>query len=79
MLAWVSVFSAVALMDIVYARYTHAVAQSQRAPASFFAVLIILTTGFATTSYVQDTMLLIPAAAGAFVGTWITVGRKRWN
>lgn len=76
MVRWIAVFVAMTLVDAVWALYTRAIAQSRRSAAATYAALIIVLGGFTTTSYVHDLTLLIPAAAGAFAGTWLTAGKK---
>lgn len=63
-------------LDVAWARYTASVALQKRTEASFMASFIILLTGTVTISYTTDMWMLIPAALGAFVGTYVTV-RKR--
>ena len=76
MFHWLTIFLIVAATDVVWAKYTAAIAQKRKFAASWSAVLIIVFGGFTMTSYVQDIWLLIPAGAGAFFGTWITVRKS---
>lgn len=76
MAPYLLVFFAIAGLDFVYAEYTKATAGRKPLPASLLAGLIILLSGFVTTSHVDNKWLLLPAAAGAFVGTWLSVRRK---
>lgn len=76
MLRWLTIFLVVAATDVVWAKYTAAIARKERRAASLHAVLIIVFGGFVTTSYVHDLWLLVPAGAGAFFGTWITVRKS---
>jgi len=68
-----AVFAMMCATDVVYARYTWHAAQRNPLRAGLFAVAIILCTGFVTTSYVANHWALIPAACGAFVGTFTAV------
>jgi hypothetical protein len=68
---WLIIFFAMTALDFVYARYTLAVARKAKLVASNYSILIILITGFSVIEYTKDPMLLIPAAAGAWVGTYL--------
>jgi hypothetical protein len=70
---WIGVFLAMAALDYVWAKYTHAVTDRYINRASTYATLIILCNGFVVIEYVKDYWLLIPTAAGAYVGTWIAI------
>jgi hypothetical protein len=76
MVSWLAIFLIVALTDIVWARYISCAAQGKRLGGSVYAVIITLMGGFTMTSYVHDLWLLVPAGAGAFVGTYLIIGRK---
>lgn len=70
---YVLVFFAMVLMDIVWAQYTAAVGVKALWWAPVWAVLIILFSGFVTSSYVANLWMLIPAGAGAYAGTWLSI------
>lgn len=70
------VFLAYVVLDFVFARYTRAVTDQQRVAASAWSMAIVFLTGYITVSYVSDWRMLFPAAAGAFVGTFIGVKKK---
>jgi uncharacterized membrane protein YfcA len=77
-MTWVSfplVFAAMTALDFVFAEYTRATADRHAIKASLWASTIIVLTGFVTTSYVENHWLMIPAAIGAFAGTWLSVRR----
>lgn len=76
-MTWLSVFVAMAVLDFFWADYTASIAGKKSHRASFMAVLIILFSGFVTTSYVADKWLLIPAGMGAYAGTWLSIWRGR--
>ena len=74
------VFVAMVATDIVWAQYTRAVADHNLRKAPVMAAAIISIGAFVTTSYVQDYWMILPAAAGAYVGTFLSVwweGRNR--
>lgn len=72
---WLLIFLLNATLDIIWARYTMAVQARQPAISGVWAALIIIVGGISVLSYVNDPILLIPASVGAFMGTWIAVGR----
>jgi hypothetical protein len=76
-LEWAAVFAAMFALDFFWARYTAAVTDKAAAKAAGWAAFIILVSGFVTTSYVHDHWLLIPAAFGAFAGTYAAIRFRR--
>ncbi len=79
------VYLVMTLTDIVWARYTAAIANDSAAWAGVWSVGIILFGSFVTIAYVNDAWALIPAACGAFTGTYLSVKVKvvgwklKWN
>ncbi len=73
---FVGVFLALAALDFVWAKYTFAMTARKSAAAGAYASGIILLSGAAAIGYTSDPMLLLPAMAGAFVGTWVAVYTK---
>lgn len=73
MLQWIVVYGALTILDFVWARYNLATADKRVWAASSYSVAIILLSGVSVISYSHDPWLLIPAAAGAFTGTFIAV------
>ena len=67
------VFLSTAVADVVWARYTLAVTAKATWQAATWSALIIVLGGFNVTQYVHDWRNIIPAAAGAFAGTWLAV------
>lgn len=80
-LQWVGVFLALFFLDFIWAEYTRAITDKRPHRAATTAVQIILLSGFATTSYVHNPILLIPAGLGAYAGTWASVklAQRRTN
>jgi hypothetical protein len=70
---WLLVFAALFLLDFVYARYNLATAERRVWASAHYAAIIILLGGFGVVSYSQDHVLLIPAACGAWCGTFSSV------
>lgn len=67
------VFLAVALMDYCWARYIRATAERRPLHAGGYAAGLLLVSALVVVSYVEDHALILPAVAGAFVGTYLSV------
>jgi hypothetical protein len=70
---WLFVFLSLVALDFVWAKYTQAITDKKPINAGLYAILILALGGFSIISYTTDHMLLIPACAGAFVGTYLAV------
>lgn len=70
------VFTVAVLLDIVWARYTRALTDMRRLEASAWSFMIIIGGGVQVVNYVHNRWLLIPAALGAAVGTYIGLHKK---
>lgn len=66
-------FSALFVLDIVWARYTSAVTDRRRAVASSYAAAIIALGAVGTISYIDDPRMIVPAMLGAFCGTFVGI------
>ncbi len=77
MLIWIAVFFAVLITDICWTLYLFSVHERKSLMASMWATFIYLFGAFAVTSYVQNKYLIIAAAIGSFVGTYITIEYKK--
>ena len=69
----VSVFGATVISDYVWARYMLGISSGDAIEAANFAVVVIVLGAFLVVSYVQDKRLVIPAAIGAWIGTYIAL------
>lgn len=69
----VAVFAATIVSDFVWAKYMASVARGDALSASSWAVGVIILGAFLVLSYVHDKRLVIPAATGAFIGTYLAV------
>lgn len=72
-LPYVIVFAAMFALDFVWAYYTRAIQRHAALPAALWAVGIIVLGGIGQIGYVNDPVLLIPAALGAFGGTFAAI------
>lgn len=67
------VFAAMALLDFVWARYTAAVTAKGAFKSAGYAATILFLNGSVVLGYASDPWMLLPAGAGAFVGTYFAV------
>lgn len=58
--------------DFIWSIYIKSLSTNKMFKAAIFAALAVLFEASAIIIYVQDYLSLIPAALGAFVGTYIT-------
>ena len=67
------VFALMFICDVIWAAYFRFINDKQAMPASICGVLIYLFGSLVTIKWMEDSRFLIPAMAGAFLGTYITV------
>lgn len=77
MLSFVSVFATMTAMDFAWAEYTKHIAGKAPVRGAVWSVVIILASGYVTRSYVDDAWALLPAALGAFTGTFLSIYRSK--
>lgn len=68
---YVVTFFAVFFTDIFYTYYLRAVQHEQAMAASLWATVVFVMACVAVINYTTNSWLLIPAGAGAFLGTWV--------
>jgi hypothetical protein len=68
-----SVVATMTLLDVVFACYVIETAAKAATAAGAYAAAIIVLSGYVTRAYVDDKRMLWPAAAGAFIGTYVAV------
>lgn len=71
------VFAGMVALDFLWARYIHAASDGSAVTAAATAGLIYALSAGVTVSYMGNHLLIAPAIAGAFVGTWLGVVRQR--
>jgi hypothetical protein len=71
------VFFATIAMDWVWAKYTIAISAKQALWAGWYSMWILGLGSIAVLSYTSNPWMLIPAVAGAYVGTVLAVCRAR--
>ena len=76
MLSWLLAFVGMVVLDITFAAWAKSVANNKPIKASAIAAVLYAVAAFVTISIVGDNWLIIPACAGAFVGTYIGT---RWT
>jgi len=70
MIAALVVFAAMFALDFVFAFYTKAIQRRAVFAASWWAVAVLACNGTVQIGYIAEHWLLIPAAVGAFGGTY---------
>lgn len=73
MLECILVFFALLIVDLLNAFYIKNIQKNKAMIAASTAVVLFLSASIAVIGYVDNHWLLIPAAAGAFAGTYIGV------
>lgn len=64
-------FFGMVALDFVWARYVIVLTKKHIAVGGGYAAAIMLLNGVVTLTYVSDPWMILPAAAGAFVGTYL--------
>ena len=77
MIDYVFTFFALFFTDIFYTYYLKSVQEERALRASCWAVLVFLVACFAVIEYTTNHMLLIPAAFGAFCGTFVGIKLRK--
>ena len=78
MTEYVITFLALFVTDIFYTQYLSSVNNKQALKASAWAAVVFIVASVAVINYTEDHWQLIPAALGAFTGTWAGIQwRKR--
>lgn len=71
------VFGSTVLCDVAWTKYMLAVADKRPTASGLWSAGIVLFGAFNIVTYVHNHWALIPAALGAFLGTWLTVRRAK--
>ena len=71
------VFLAVTVLNFLWAAYISHTSKGNVLHASLYAFAISLLSGIVTLTYASDHMMVIPAAFGAFVGTYLCLKYKK--
>lgn len=67
----VVVFALYVALDFVWARYIASIGSTQAKTAALWAAVLIIVNGAGVIAYTEDHWLLIPAAFGASLGTFL--------
>ena len=73
LLTFISLFC----VDIFYTYYLRAIVDSRALVASSWAVVVTILGAFVVINYTTNHMLLVPAALGAFCGTYVGMKLKK--
>ena len=77
MIEYITTFFALFCIDIFYTYYLRAVAGGKALVASSWSIVVTILGAFVVINYTTDHMLLIPAALGAFCGTYVGMKLKK--
>ncbi len=70
------VFTATFLADIFWTFYIRKVSQGKAFGAASYSLLVAIMGAFSTYQFIINYWMIIPAALGAFIGTYFTV---KWD
>lgn len=74
--AFIGTFFSMMLVDVCWAKYFLSVKDHKPFPSAFWGSMIVLFGALTTLNYVHDSLMLIPAVLGGFVGSYLTVLRE---
>ena len=72
-LTFIAVFVVMVIIDFVWAKYIKAAADNRRIAAALYSAAIVVFGAFNTWVFIHNPWLVVSEAAGAFVGTWLSV------
>ncbi len=79
-LSWITTFLAVFVADVCWTYWGRRIKDGAPHVAANWAAILFLTSGYATISFVGNFWLLIPATAGAWLGTRFAIWwDERWR
>ncbi len=67
------VFLATAFSDFIWAKYVLSIAEQRGLVAAGWSIMVIVLGAYVVVSYVDDKRLILPAALGAALGTYLGV------
>lgn len=68
-----AVFVVAGILDVIWTLYIQSVALEKKHLASSMSSVIIMFTAYVTIAYVHDIRLTVVAAAGGYIGTYLTM------
>jgi hypothetical protein len=74
---FIAVIIATAAVDICWTMYFLGVESRRSMSAATWAVILLVVSAFVTTNWIHDNTLLIAAAIGSFIGTYISIEHKK--
>ena len=72
-MTWIATFAAMFATDLAWAAYVSSVKAGAALTSASWSVALFLLGALTVLGYMKNRWLLIPAAAGAFAGTWAGV------
>jgi hypothetical protein len=74
---WISIFVLMIVLDWIWAKYNQATVARKAWVASGLAAAIYALGALGVLAYSNDLSLIVPACAGAFVGTFIATRQSK--
>jgi hypothetical protein len=71
-------FFGMVALDFVWARYTISLVKQHATVSGTYAAIIMILNGTVVLTYVHSPWMILPAAAGAFIGTFIGGKMDKW-
>ncbi len=75
-MSWLGVFFVCAAMDFAWARYIHHTSRSHAGSAAAWSVAVMLLSALSIIAYTENHLLLVPAAGGYYVGTYLATSPR---
>ncbi len=72
MLSILGAFAAMTITEFLWAFYIHNLRDNKEHHAGLYCGAIVLFAGFTTILFMENHWLLLPAAIGAWFGTWLS-------
>jgi len=79
MIDYVLTFLSLFAIDIFYTYYLKAIATDKALVASLWSIVVTILGAFVVINYTTNHMLLVPAALGAFCGTFVGMKLRNKN
>lgn len=73
MIKWIAIFLALFFTDIVWALYIRWSSRGKATRAGIASIFIYVVSAFTIGEFIKDIWILIPASAGGFCGTYVTI------
>lgn len=76
MITYLALFLALFAASVFYTNYLQALEHEKASLAAFWSVLVTVMGSVAVVEIIEERYMIIPAAIGSFVGTWLAIKIK---